>query len=68
MKVLFSCYFILSYLIFVVVGLVFHFLVVFMGSDKYPDENEYDTYIKSHGGSDNASTDYEKVNQLLKYA
>lgn len=42
--------------------------MVFMGSEKYPDENEYDTYIKSHGGSDNASTDYEKVNQLLKYA
>jgi len=40
-----------------------HFLehMVFMGSTKYPDENEYDSFIKSHGGSDNACTMYEKT-------
>lgn len=24
--------------------------VVFMGSEKYPDENEFDVFIKKHGG------------------
>ena len=37
------------------------FLVVFMGSEKYPDENAFDAFIKKHGGSDNASTDCEMV-------
>ncbi|XP_027049416.1 nardilysin-like [Pocillopora damicornis] len=38
-----------------------HFLehMVFMGSEKYPDENAFDAFIKKHGGSDNASTDCE---------
>lgn len=35
--------------------------VVFMGSEKYPEENAYDSFIKKHGGDDNASTDCEKV-------
>ena len=38
--------------------------VVFMGSKKYPDENEFDVFIKKHGGSDNACTDCERVNTL----
>ena len=37
------------------------FIVVFMGSEKYPDENAFDAFIKKHGGSDNASTDCERV-------
>ncbi|XP_044171596.1 nardilysin-like [Acropora millepora] len=39
-----------------------HFLehMVFMGSEKYPDENEFDVFIKKHGGSDNALTDCER--------
>lgn len=41
----------------------FVFIVVFMGSAKYPDENEFDAFIKKHGGSDNASTDCERVNK-----
>ena len=41
--------------------LKFVFLVVFMGSEKYPDENAFDAFIKKHGGSDNASTDCEMV-------
>ncbi|KAJ8017575.1 Nardilysin [Holothuria leucospilota] len=32
-----------------------------MGSEKYPDENSFDMFIKKHGGSDNASTDCERV-------
>lgn len=35
--------------------------MVFMGSEKYPDENAFDAFIKKHGGSDNASTDCEMV-------
>lgn len=38
-----------------------HFLehMVFMGSEKYPDENYYDSFITSHGGSCNAFTEGE---------
>nr|XP_012135647.1 PREDICTED: nardilysin-like [Megachile rotundata] len=38
-----------------------HFLehMVFMGSEKYPQENDFDTFIKKRGGSDNACTDCE---------
>ncbi|GJQ75861.1 hypothetical protein Trydic_g17927 [Trypoxylus dichotomus] len=38
-----------------------HFLehMVFMGSEKYPQENDFDSFIKKKGGSDNASTDCE---------
>ncbi|XP_076299943.1 nardilysin [Lasioglossum baleicum] len=38
-----------------------HFLehMVFMGSSKYPQENDFDAFIKKRGGSDNASTDCE---------
>lgn len=38
-----------------------HFLehMLFMGSEKYPKENEFDAYIKRKGGSDNASTECE---------
>nr|CAB3255185.1 insulin-degrading enzyme [Phallusia mammillata] len=38
-----------------------HFLehMVFMGTETYPDENHFDKFIQTHGGSDNASTDCE---------
>lgn len=38
-----------------------HFLehMIFMGSAKYPLENEFDNFIKKRGGSDNASTECE---------
>ena len=41
-----------------------HFLehMVFMGSEKYPDENSFDTFIQKHGGYDNASTDCTTTN------
>ncbi|XP_061897339.1 nardilysin-like isoform X2 [Entelurus aequoreus] len=40
-----------------------HFLehMVFMGSKKYPSENGFNTFLKKHGGSDNASTDCERT-------
>jgi nardilysin len=35
-----------------------HFLehLLFMGSEKYPSENEYDNFVSKRGGSDNAWT------------
>ena len=38
-----------------------HFLehMVFMGSEKYPDENGFDSFVNKNGGYDNASTDCE---------
>jgi nardilysin len=38
-----------------------HYLehMIFMGSTKYPGENEYDAFVTSHGGYCNAFTEYE---------
>ncbi|PRQ34798.1 putative insulysin [Rosa chinensis] len=38
-----------------------HFLehMLFMGSTKFPDENEYASYLSKHGGSSNAHTETE---------
>lgn len=38
-----------------------HFLehLLFMGSEKYPEENAYDAFMSKHGGSDNAYTELE---------
>ena len=38
-----------------------HFLehMVFMGSEKYPDENSFDRFVNLGGGYDNAHTDTE---------
>ncbi|GAQ85219.1 Insulinase (Peptidase family M16) family protein [Klebsormidium nitens] len=38
-----------------------HFLehMLFMGSQKFPDENEYDSYLSKHGGGSNAFTEAE---------
>jgi len=38
------------------------FIVVFMGSQKYPNDNDFDVYVSEHGGSSNAFTDCEQVN------
>ena len=35
-----------------------------MGSEKYPDENDFDNYIKQHGGLCNAATGCERVRWL----
>lgn len=41
-----------------------HFLehMLFMGTEKYPDENEYSRYLHAHGGYSNAYTDKENTN------
>ena len=38
-----------------------HFLehMLFMGSSKYPGENQYDSFLSKHSGSDNAYTELE---------
>ena len=38
-----------------------HFLehLLFLGSEKYPVENDYDVFMSKHGGSDNAYTESE---------
>ena len=43
------------------IGGLAHFLehMLFMGSDKYPGENEYDKFISDNGGYDNAFTEGE---------
>lgn len=35
--------------------------LIFMGSEKYPDENEFEQFIQNSGGSDNASTNNERT-------
>lgn len=44
-----------------------HYLehMVFMGSDKYPAENAYDSYVDSHGGFCNAFTEGEYTNYVF---
>eukprot|EP00960_Hanusia_phi_P061304 764803-Hanusia_phi.AAC.1 len=41
-----------------------HFLehMLFMGSKKYPDENQYSSFLAQHGGSSNAYTAAENTN------
>ncbi|KJE92712.1 nardilysin [Capsaspora owczarzaki ATCC 30864] len=40
-----------------------HFLehMLFMGSERFPDENAFDAFIRKNGGSDNASTECENT-------
>ena len=40
-----------------------HFLehMIFMGSKKYPGENEYEEFISRNGGSTNAFTELEQT-------
>jgi len=33
--------------------------LIFMGSEKYPKENELDKFVSAHGGADNAQTECE---------
>jgi insulysin len=35
--------------------------MLFMGTETYPDENAYQAYLSSHGGSSNAYTDQENT-------
>lgn len=45
-----------------------HFLehLLFMGSEKYPVENEYESYVSRQGGSDNAWTEWEYTAYTLQ--
>ena len=47
-----------------------HFLehMLFMGSKKYPSENEYSEYIKDHGGYSNAYTSLTDTNYHFECA
>ncbi len=35
--------------------------MVFMGSEAFPDENAYDSYLQQHGGGSNAYTEAEQT-------
>jgi insulysin len=36
--------------------------MLFLGTEKYPDENAYETFLSKYGGSSNAYTDMEDTN------
>ena len=36
--------------------------MLFLGTEKFPDENEYSQYLTLHGGSSNAYTDSDHTN------
>ena len=40
--------------------------MLFMGSEKFPDENAYDEYIQQHGGFTNAFTDMVWMMHLIE--
>lgn len=44
-----------------------HFLehMLFMGTKKYPDENDYQIFLNTHGGGSNAYTDDEHTNYFF---
>ena len=44
-----------------------HFLehMLFMGTTKYPKEDEYESYLSKHGGSSNAYTSMENTNYFF---
>ena len=47
-----------------------HFLehLLFMGTEKYPNEAEYSMFLSEHGGSSNAYTDSEDTNYFFDVA
>ena len=36
-----------------------------MGSEKYPNDNDFDNFLSQHGGSSNAYTECEQVEHLF---
>lgn len=40
--------------------------LLFMGTEKYPDENEYSSYLSNHGGHSNAYTAAEDTNYYFE--
>lgn len=47
-----------------------HYLehMLFMGSDKYPDENEFEAFLSTHGGYSNGATECESTRFLFEIA
>ncbi|RHY93303.1 hypothetical protein DYB35_000165, partial [Aphanomyces astaci] len=45
-----------------------HYLehMLFMGSEKYPDENEFESFLSAHGGYSNGETDCERTSYLFE--
>ena len=41
-------------------------VAIHRGSEKYPKENEYDSYVNKRGGSDNAWTEWEHTTYSLE--
>jgi len=39
--------------------------MLFLGTEKYPDENDYETFLSKHGGFSNAYTDMEDTNYFF---
>lgn len=46
----------------------FHEHCLFLGTSKYPTENEYEEFLNKHGGYSNAYTDMEDVSILINLA
>jgi len=46
----------------------FHEHMLFLGTEKYPVENEFEEYLAKNGGSSNAYTDMEDTNYYLSVA
>lgn len=47
-----------------------HFLehMLFMGSEGFPEHNEYSSFVTNNGGSDNAFTDMDETNYFFEVA
>ncbi|ETW00361.1 hypothetical protein H310_07006 [Aphanomyces invadans] len=45
-----------------------HYLehMLFMGSEKYPDENEFESFLSAHGGYSNGETDCERTSYVFE--
>lgn len=45
-----------------------HFLehMLFMGSERFPDENEYDAFLTAQGGSSNAQTEEVRAGDSVR--
>jgi len=46
----------------------FHEHMLFLGTEKYPEENDYETFLSKNGGSTNAYTDMEDTNYYFSVA
>ena len=46
----------------------FHEHMVFLGTEKYPEENDFETFLGRNGGSSNAYTDMEDTNFYFNVA